>query len=152
MGFLLLLFCVILFCLILFLGKPTPSPNPPPTKSVRPAKGTGRTGQVWGGWFCRGLRVFLFVDLFSGPGCSPKSSQYTVLVSRRLNPEEERGARTSWLPQYGGAGRTKAEGSHPGEAVAAGVPGSSLTAVSTWACPGRCSLSMALETQVAGIW
>ena len=47
-----------------------------------------------------GLRVFLFVDLFSGPGCSPKSSQYTVLVSRRLNPEEKRGTRTRWLPQY----------------------------------------------------
>lgn len=134
------------------LGQTHPLSEPTPHKRCETSQRHGAHRAGMGGWFCRGLRVFLFVDLFSGPGCSPKSSQYTVLVSRRLNPEEERGARTSWLPQYGGAGRTKTEGSHPGGAVAAGVPGSSLTAVSTWACPGRCSLSMALEPQVAGIW
>lgn len=45
------------------------------------------------------VTFFFLLDLFSGPGYSPESSKYTVLVSRRLNPVEKRGTRPGWHPQ-----------------------------------------------------
>ena len=97
------------------------------------------------------VTFFFLLDLFSGPGYSPKSSKYTVLVCRRLNPVEKQGTRPGWHPQCREQVGRPGLRDHVQEEQWQRASQSLAFCVSSWACPGRCSLSIALGTQDAGL-
>lgn len=81
------------------------------------------------------VTFFFLLDLFSGPGYSPESSKYTVLVSRRLNPVEKQGTRPGWHPQcrqrvgrpgLRDHGQEEQWQRHPRHSLSASAPGPAL--------------------------